>query len=235
MGLWISSFWMDLAVGVLWNRPGSSTEEPRDLGRVSRCFVTEERLQQCSVCDLAKIFFTSKFSYLLFANPNIKTNTGISNRCGTTNSKPLGPIITMSQSETLSSSEIIFSTLFSSGVQVAAPFTSHYTLCNYAEPKPFSWIQFYCAGSNTEHCWRCSNRETSPVVVQGKTPKISTYIRGRHAPKIAFGYTWVVRYICYWNWLSRRSQKQLSKKSTCNLAINTIELFHLTTNSFLSL
>jgi hypothetical protein len=214
MGLWISSFWMDLAVGVLWNRPGSSTEEPSDRGRVSRCFVTEERLQRCSVCDLAKIFFTSKFSYLLFVNPNIKTNTGISNRCGTTNSKPLGPIIIMSQSETLSSSEIlyiskapwvhpwafhwlheifilkrvchrlepewemqrigwgdrrgalctrftlvIFNTLFSSGVQVATPFTSHYTLCNYAEPKPFSWIQFYCAGSNTEHCWRCSNRE----------------------------------------------------------------------------
>jgi hypothetical protein len=103
---------MDLAVGVLWNRPGSSTEEPSDLGRVSRCFVTEERLHRCSVCDLAKIFFTSKFSYLLFVNPNIETNTGISNRCGTTNSKPLGPIIIMGQSETLSSSEIIFSTLF---------------------------------------------------------------------------------------------------------------------------
>ncbi len=50
-------------------------------------------------------------------------------------------------------------------------------------------------------------------MVQSKTPKISTYIRGRHAPKIAFGYTWVVRYICYWNWLSRRSQKQASANS----------------------
>jgi hypothetical protein len=46
----------------------------------------------------------------------------------------------------------------------AAPYTSHRKLCNYCEPKPFSWakpalsfIQFWCAGSHTKHCWRCSN------------------------------------------------------------------------------
>jgi hypothetical protein len=55
------------------------------------------------------------------------------------NSKPTGTIIMMSQSETLSSSQIIFITLFSAGSQrVTAPFTSHRKLCNYAEPKPFS-------------------------------------------------------------------------------------------------
>jgi hypothetical protein len=34
-----------------------------------------EYLQQCWVCDLAKIFLTSKFSYLLFCNPTHKTDT----------------------------------------------------------------------------------------------------------------------------------------------------------------
>jgi hypothetical protein len=31
-----------------------------------------EHEQKCSVCDPAKIFFTSKFSYLLFCNPPLK-------------------------------------------------------------------------------------------------------------------------------------------------------------------
>jgi len=57
-----------------------------------------EHLQRwCSVCGLAKIFFTSEFSYLLFCNPTHKTETGsqqISNG-GTTDSKPHGPIIMM--------------------------------------------------------------------------------------------------------------------------------------------
>jgi hypothetical protein len=36
-----------------------------------------EHLQRwCSVCGLAKIFFTSEFSYLLFCNPTHKTETG---------------------------------------------------------------------------------------------------------------------------------------------------------------
>ncbi len=47
-----------------------------------------EHLQRCSVCDLAKIFFTSKFSYVPFCNPTHKTETGTANRWGTTNSKP---------------------------------------------------------------------------------------------------------------------------------------------------
>jgi hypothetical protein len=63
-----------------------------------------EHLQRCWVCDPEKIFFTSKFSYVLFCNPTNKTETGRANRWGTTNNKPPGPIIMMSQSETLSSS-----------------------------------------------------------------------------------------------------------------------------------
>jgi hypothetical protein len=63
-----------------------------------------EHLQRCSVCDPAKIFFTSKFSYVLFCNPTNKSETGTANRWGTTDNEPPGPIIMMFQSETLSSS-----------------------------------------------------------------------------------------------------------------------------------
>jgi hypothetical protein len=77
------------------------------------------------MCDLAKIFFTSKFSYLFFSNPANKTETGTPNRWGTTNSKPPGPIIMMDQSETLSA---VRSHLLHSFLQVhsvAAPITSY--------------------------------------------------------------------------------------------------------------
>jgi hypothetical protein len=49
---------------------------------------------------------------------------------------------------------------------VVAPFTGHCKLCNHGEPKPLFlskteifwlfFIGFYCAGSHTEHHWRCS-------------------------------------------------------------------------------
>jgi hypothetical protein len=68
-------------------------------------FTLLEHLQRCSVCDpAAKKNFTSKFSYVLFCNPTYKTETGTANRWGTTNSKPLGRIIMMGQSATLSRS-----------------------------------------------------------------------------------------------------------------------------------
>jgi hypothetical protein len=63
-------------------------------------FFTYEHLQLYSICDPAKIYFTSKFSYVLFCNPTHKTETGTANRWGTTNSKPHGPIIMIGQSET---------------------------------------------------------------------------------------------------------------------------------------
>jgi hypothetical protein len=65
-----------------------------------------EHLQQCSVYDPAKFFFTSKFGYVLFCNFINKIETGTANRVGgrTTNSKPPGLIIMIGQSETLSSS-----------------------------------------------------------------------------------------------------------------------------------
>jgi hypothetical protein len=87
-------------------------------------------------------FFTSKFSYLLFCNPTHKTETGIVNRWGTTNSKPPGPIIMIHQSEALRSSQVLFITLFCSGAQRCfGPFTSHGKLYNCAEPKRFCWAK----------------------------------------------------------------------------------------------
>jgi hypothetical protein len=62
-----------------------------------------EHLELCSACDPAKIFFTSKFIYVLVCNPTHKTENGTPNWWGTTNSKPPGPIIMVGESETLSS------------------------------------------------------------------------------------------------------------------------------------
>jgi hypothetical protein len=98
---------------------------------------TLEHLQRCSLCDLAKIFFTSKFSYLLFSTH--KTETGIANRWGTSNRKPPGPIIMTGRLETLGSTQIVLLHSFLQVQSIGAPLTSHCALCNYAEPKLFSW------------------------------------------------------------------------------------------------
>jgi hypothetical protein len=168
MGLWISSFWMDLAENALWNRPGSSTEEPSELGRVSRCFVRKSISNGAQYVTLQKYFSHPSLVIYFLSTPTIKLMLGYQIGGGLLIANHLDQSLIRNTEQQVKS---YFRTLFSSGVQAAAPFTSHYTLCNYAEPKTFSWIQFYCAGSNTEHCSRCSNRETSPVVVQGKTPK----------------------------------------------------------------
>jgi hypothetical protein len=83
-----------------------------------RCLDTLKKLnlehpRWCSVWDPAKIFLVSKFSYLLFSNPIYETKTGTTNRWETTNSKPPQPITMIGWSETRSSSQIIFVTLFS--------------------------------------------------------------------------------------------------------------------------
>jgi len=111
-----------------------------------------------SVCDSGKIFFTSKFSYLLFSTH--KTGTG--NRWGTNYNKPPGPISTMGQLETLSSSQIIFITLFLAGAQcVCAIYDPQQTLqsCG-AKPKRHILTclhQFLLCRWYTKHRWRCSN------------------------------------------------------------------------------
>ncbi len=67
-----------------------------------------------------------------FATPPIKLKLGQQIGGGITNSKPLGPISMMSQSKTLSSSQIVFITLFSAGARCCYVSTSH---CNYGESK----------------------------------------------------------------------------------------------------
>jgi len=56
---------------------------------------------------------------MLFCNPTHETETGAAN---TTNSKPPGRIIMMGQSETLSSRETMFITLFFGGAQGCSAF-----------------------------------------------------------------------------------------------------------------
>jgi hypothetical protein len=46
------------------------------------CLTALEHLHRCSICDLGEIFFTSKFSSVLFCNPTNKTETGTANRGG---------------------------------------------------------------------------------------------------------------------------------------------------------
>ncbi len=69
---------------------------------------------QCSLCDHAKMFLTSKFSDLLFRKLTYKTQRGDCKQVGTTNSKPPGSIIMIGQSKTGSRNQIMFITLFSS-------------------------------------------------------------------------------------------------------------------------
>jgi len=102
----------------------------------------QEHPQWCSVCDPAKIFPASKFSYLVFRNPTPMSETETANRWETTNSKPAGPIIMIGQSETWTSSQTIF--IYSLLWQVHVfdvPSTSQSKLCIYAGPKPFCWAK----------------------------------------------------------------------------------------------
>jgi hypothetical protein len=84
---------------------------------------------------LQKYFSHPSLVIHCFATPSIKLKPVQQMGGGSTNSKPPGPIIMMDRSETLSSSQIIFITLFSAGAQRHLP--AHSKLCNCAEPKPF--------------------------------------------------------------------------------------------------
>jgi hypothetical protein len=102
------------------------------------------------------IFFTSKYWYLSFATPAITLKVGQQRYMwGTTNSKPLGPIIMIDQRETLRSSQVIFITLFFAGLYstlLLPAFSRHGKLCNYAEPKPFSWAKLACFDFSSSNC-----------------------------------------------------------------------------------
>ncbi len=71
------------------------------------------------------IFFTSKFSYLLFSNPTHKTKTGTANRWETTNTNPRLPFKLSNQSTAGQQQVLGF----------AVPRTSLSKLCKNAQPK----------------------------------------------------------------------------------------------------
>jgi hypothetical protein len=73
---------------------------------------------------LQKYFSHPSLVIHLFFNLTHKTKTGTANRWETTNSKPLGPIIMIGQSETGSSSQILFITLVWQVLGFAVPFTN---------------------------------------------------------------------------------------------------------------
>jgi hypothetical protein len=143
-----------------------------------------EHLQRCWVCKPPKLFFTFKFSYLLFCNPTHKLQLRqhihgkllITSHLGQSlwwaNQKhwPVGKkkfqvnIVVVRQLKTLS--------------------TSQRKLSNYAEPKLFWWakadifwlyfIQFYSGRSHTEYRWRCF--EIAPQEAHKQLPFISLCI-----------------------------------------------------------
>jgi hypothetical protein len=85
--------------------------------------LVQEHFQQCSVCDPAKIFLTSKFSNLLFPTPAIKLKLGLQ----------IGGKIRIAthldQSNYLANQQQVLG--------FAVPFTSLSKLCKNAGPKPF--------------------------------------------------------------------------------------------------
>jgi len=120
----------------------------RNLGAITKLYymVPLEGLQLCSVCDLAKIFFTSKFSYFLIYNPIIKLKLGQQIGGKPLIANPPGAISVMGQSETLSSSQIIFPTLFSACAPCFCAFHQPLRILQLCWAKPAcldcSWSNF---------------------------------------------------------------------------------------------
>ncbi len=129
------------------------------------------------------------YSYLQFGNPtNNKTETGTANRRATTNSKPPGPIIMMTQSKTLSSSQVQFIILF----LCRCTTTTQTELCyimlsqnHFPEPnrRVLTFLhhpKMYCAGfAYTEHRWRCSNKGNACNVGEGPGHEHSCVLRAK--------------------------------------------------------
>jgi len=106
-----------------------------------------EHLHWCSVCDLAKIFLTSIFSYLLFTTSRVKVKRGL--QIG-------GRLLVaphLEQSNYLANQQQVL------GLAVA--FTSLCIQCKNAGSKPFCWaIQFSLqghtlstSGTALSHAW----------------------------------------------------------------------------------
>jgi hypothetical protein len=107
------------------------------------------------------IFHIQVLVTYLFSNPTHKTEIGTAERIG-------GRLLIANhfdQSEILSSSQIIFITLFSAGAQCCycAVNQPQQKLCillsqnQFPELNPQHVLTFLHPGSHTEHRWRCSN------------------------------------------------------------------------------
>ncbi len=121
------------------------------------------------IVTMSKRIFTFTFNYLLFfCNPSHKTETGTAKRWGTTNSKPLGPIIIMGQKLdhiycTLFCRYTAFLRLFVATANDAIMLSQN----QFPEPKPISWAKPTCFDisssvqdhTHTEHGWRCCSCE----------------------------------------------------------------------------
>jgi hypothetical protein len=120
-----------------------------------------DHLERCSVCNPAKIFFTSKFSYLLFCNFTHKTETGTANRWGG------GLLIAnqLDQSLQWADQKHFWSAVWSErccATMYQPPQTMQLCWAKtiFLSQTGVFWLfltqQFYHAGSRTEHHWRCS-------------------------------------------------------------------------------
>ncbi len=96
-----------------------------------------EGLQVCSVCDLAKIFFTSTFSYFVFYNPIIKLKLGqqIGGKLLIANHLEQSVWWANQKHWVAVKSYFLYSVLHVHNV--SAHFTSHCKFCNYAEPNQY--------------------------------------------------------------------------------------------------
>jgi hypothetical protein len=96
-----------------------------------------EHLQRYSVCDPAKIFLTSKFSYLLFSNPTHKTKLELLQIGG----------------RLLIATHLVQSNYLANQQQMLGfdvPFTSLSKLWKNAGPEPFCWAKpAYCDCSSS--------------------------------------------------------------------------------------
>jgi hypothetical protein len=84
-----------------------------------------------------KYFSHSSPVIYFFPTRPIKLKLGLQNGWETTNSKAQEPVIMIGQSETGSTSQIIFITLLWQVLGFVVPFTSLSKLCKNAGPKPF--------------------------------------------------------------------------------------------------
>jgi len=108
----------------------------RNLGAIMKLYymVPLEGLQLCSVCNLAKIFFTSKFSYFFFYNPIIKLKLGQQIGGKPLIANHLDHSVWWANQKHWVAVKSYFLHSFLHVHKVSAHFTSHREFCNYVEP-----------------------------------------------------------------------------------------------------